>query len=448
MFNLTDYEWPENYGNPSWFVNDRFGLFIHFGLFSVAARHEWVMTLEQMSKEEYNKYFNNFNPDLLDAKKLAKIARECGFKYAVLTAKHHEGFALWDTKLSEYKITNTHFKRDIVREYIDAFRNEGLKIGLYFSLIDWYNSDFVVDGYHPQRNNQEYIKSNNGNMKNYVEFMHGQVRELLTNYGIIDYLWFDFSYSQRDWGTSVGKGKEDWKSEKLEKMIFELQPNIILNDRLGLDRGVGTPEQYQRNSRDEINGKKLIWEACQTLNNSWGYDRDNLNWKSSEMVIKLLIDTVSKGGNMLLNIAPNGRGEIDDKTDSILKDITNWIKLHKKSIYGCSESNYIPPQDARFTQNGNRLYLHLFSWPYRTVLINGLGGQVEYVQLLNDHSEIKYIEKEGLSGKRKSHKDLNIEITEVHIKDKFNENALLLNLPVQKPDVIVPVIEFILKDKK
>lgn len=441
----TKYEWPENYGNPEWFLQDRFGLFIHFGLFSVAARHEWVMTLEQIGAEGYKKYFDNFNPDLFDARAWARKAKAAGFKYAVLTAKHHEGFALWDTGLSDYKITNTSFGRDLVQEYIEAFREEGLQVGLYFSLLDWHQSDFLVDGYHPERNNREYVESHPGNMDKYTKFMHGQVKELLTNYGKIDYIWFDFSYANRDWGDSTGKGKDDWKSEELEKMILSLQPDIIINDRLDLGRGVGTPEQYQRNAKMEAGQKQLVWEACQTLNGSWGYDRDNLDWKSSEMVVKLLVDTVSKGGNLLLNIGPNARGEWDGRTKQIIGEVGEWMRLHNKAIYNCGTSEFQPPVDARFTQNGKHLYLHLFSWPYRTLLIEKLGGKVAYAQLLNDSSEIKYIQDEGLTGQRKSHKDLNAEITEIHIKDKFADNSLMVTLPVQKPEVLVPVIEFILK---
>lgn len=443
---IKNFEWPDDYGNPEWFMEDRFGLFIHFGLFSAAARHEWVMTLEQIGLDGYQKYFDNFNPDLLDAREWARKAKAAGFKYAVLTAKHHEGFALWDTGLSDYKITNTAYGRDLVKEYVEAFRAEGLQVGLYFSLIDWNHPDFLVDGYHPERNNKEYIQNHPGDMDSYTEFMHGQVRELLTNYGKIDYLWFDFSYANRDWGDSVGKGKADWKSEELEKMILSLQPDIILNDRLDLGRGVGTPEQYQRNAKMESGKKQLVWEACQTLNGSWGYDRDNLDWKTPEMVTKLLIDTVSKGGNMLLNIGPNARGEWDAKTEDILGQVSGWMRLHGRAIYGCGASEYDAPADARFTQNGNHLYLHLFSWPYRTLLIEKLGGKVAYAQLVNDNSEIKYIQDEGLSGKRKSHKDLNAEVTEIHIKDKFADNSLMVTLPVQRPDVLVPVIEFILKD--
>ncbi|WP_333813819.1 alpha-L-fucosidase [Muricomes intestini] len=164
------------------------------------------------------------------------------------------------------------------------------------------------------------------------------------------------------------------------------------------------------------------------------------------MVAKLLIDTVSKGGNMLLNIGPNGRGEWDAKTGEIIEKMGEWMRLHGTSIYGCGSSEFEAPADARFTQKGNHLYLHLFSWPYRTLLIDKLGGRVSYARLLNDSSEIKYIQGEGLMGIRKSHKNLNDEVTEIHIKDKFDDNALLVTLPVQRPDVLVPVIEFILKD--
>lgn len=441
----THLDWPDTYGDPGWFIHDRFGLFIHFGLFSAAARHEWVMTLEQINKEDYRKYFDYFNPDLLDMRQWAKKAREAGFTYAVLTTKHHEGFALWDSALTDYKVTNTPCGRDLVREFVDAFRAEGLQIGFYFSLIDWYHPAFTVDGYHPMRNDDAYIRSHPGDMAAYTEFMHGQVKELLTGYGKIDYLWFDFSYENRDWGKSVGKGSADWRSKELEQLILSLQPDIIINDRLGLGRGVKTPEQYQRHARMEDGQKKLVWEACQTLNGSWGYDRDNLDWKPADMLIRLLTDTVSKGGNLLLNIGPDGRGQIDAPTTARLDSIGEWMRLHKDAIIGCSESQFIAPTDTRFTQNGKHLYLHLFAWPYRTLVLEGLGGKVAYARFLHDHSEIRFIEAEGLSGRRKSHTDLNQEVTEIHIKDKFADDTLMLTLPVQRPDVLTPVIELILK---
>ncbi|WP_338788013.1 alpha-L-fucosidase [Metabacillus sp. FJAT-53654] len=183
--NEKKYEnWPSQYGNPEWFIHDRFGLFIHFGLYSPAARHEWVMTHEKTHPNTYRKYFNHFEPDLLNAKEWAHAAKQAGMKYFVITTKHHEGFALWDTKLSEYKVTNTPIKRDLLREIIDAFSEEGLKVGLYHSLIDWYHPEFTIDGLHPQRDDEDFKKENTDrNMDKYVEFMHGQVRELLTDYG-------------------------------------------------------------------------------------------------------------------------------------------------------------------------------------------------------------------------------------------------------------------------
>lgn len=444
---VREIDWPNNYGDPEWFVHDRFGLFIHFGLYSVAARHEWGMTLEEQSLAEYQKYFEVFEPDLLKPEEWAKKAKDIGFKYVVITVKHHDGFALWDTAFSEYNITNTPYGKDLLSELVSAFKNEGIRIGFYYSLLDWQRADFLVDGYHPERNNLEYIEAHPGNMLTYQQFMKDQITELLTNYGEIDYLWFDFSYPSRDWGNSVGKGRDDWDSENLEKLILTLQPQIIINDRLDLHRGVGTPEQYQRSGGMEKNGKELIWESCQTLNGSWGYDRNNLDWKSSETIIKLLVDNVSKNGNMLLNVGPNGRGEWDKTSLDILNGVQTWMNYHSQAIYGCGSSPYKAPLDCRFTQKGNRLYLHLFSWPYRTVLLDGLGGKIQFVRLLSDGSEIQFKDSKTITGIRPSYKDLRKEITEVNIKESLDPASLVLNLPIQKPFENVPVIELILKEE-
>lgn len=441
------FDWPENYGDPTWFIKDRFGLFLHFGLYSVSARHEWGMTLEEQSVEEYAKYYETFNPDLLDAEEWAKKAKKIGFKYVVITTKHHDGFALWDTKQSGYKVTNTPYKRDIITELVKAFRKEGIKIGFYYSLLDWHHKDFLVDGYHPERNNEQYIKSNPGDMNRYRVFMKEQITELLTDYGKIDYFWFDFSYGSRDWGNSIGKGKDDWVSEELEELILKLQPEILINDRLGLNRGVGTPEQYQRDSGMHKNGKRLVWESCQTLNGSWGYHRDNLDFKTSETLIKILVDNVSKDGNVLLNVGPNGRGEWDNNSLKSLKGIQEWLRLHYPSIYDCGSSEYKAPVDCRYTQNGNKLYLHFFSWPYRTVLLKGLGSKIKFARLLNDGSEIRFKDSNTITGIRPSYKDLNKEITEINIKESLDPTAVVLNLPIQKPTRDVPVIEILLKDE-
>ncbi|CAM3901874.1 alpha-L-fucosidase [Lederbergia lenta] len=426
--------WPSNYGNPEWLLHDRFGLFIHWGLYSNAARHEWVMKHEKIHPDKYKKYFKYFNPDLYNPKDWARAAKNAGMKYFVITTKHHEGFALWDSKLTNYKVTNTPAKRDLLLEMVNAFREEGLKVGFYHSLIDWHHPEFPIDGVHPQSDDEEYKKEAlNRDMKNYAEYLHGQVRELLTDYGKIDYLWFDFSYANRNWGWSTGKGKNDWQSEKLEKMILDLQPDIILNDRLDLGRGVVTPEQYQPREAMTEDGEPVIWEACQTLNGSWGYDRDNLDYKSGDMLIKMLIDSVSKGGNLLLNVGPNGRGEMDQRSLNSLSEIGEWMRVNARSIYGAKNSEYTAPIDCRYTQKGNSLYLHIFSWPFKHIHLDGLAGKIDYAQMLHDGSEIFYKEHDP----DKEH---------THMSTTIRPGSVILELPVQKPNIIVPVVEVFLKN--
>jgi alpha-L-fucosidase len=413
-------------GDTSWFVRDRFGLFIHWGIYALPARHEWVKNREKLTDEHYQRYFDHFDPDLYDPTAWARAAKAAGMRYAVLTTKHHDGFCLWDSALTDYKATNTPAKRDLVRAYVDAFRAEGLKIGFYHSLIDWHHPEFPVDGLHPQRDDLAFReRAANRDVRKYAEYLHGQVRELLTNYGKIDVLWMDFSYSGRDWGWSAGKGKDDWQSESLVAMVRELQPGILINNRSEMPGDFHTPEQVQPRGWVQVDGKPVVWEACQTLNGSWGYDRDNLDWKPPSLLLHMLIDAISKGGNMLLNVGPTGRGEFDPRALATLQALGDWMRLHGRAIYGATQSAFIPPPDCRFTQRGDRLYLHLFTWPFKHIFLDGLAGRVAYAQLLNDASEVKMSEQplpEGGDGAR----------------------TLRLELPVQQPDVLVPVVELFL----
>lgn len=420
--------------NLDWFLHDRFGLFVHWGLYALPARHEWVRNREKISNEDYQKYFDHFDPDLYDPRVWAEEARNAGMRYAVLTSKHHEGFCLWDSSLTDYKAPNTPAGRDVLRPWVDSFREAGFKIGFYHSLLDWHHPDFPIDGLHPMRDDVAFReREKDRDVRKYTEYLHGQTRELLTQYGKIDIMWFDFSYAKQDWGWSKGKGKEAWQSEKLLNMVRTLQPGIIVNDRLDLGTGdVKTPEEYQPRGWMESGGRKVVWEACQTLNGSWGYDRDNLNWKPVVMLVRMLIDNVSKGGNLLLNVGPTARGEFDARAIATLRGIGQWMRLHSRSIYGCTASQFTPPPDCRFTQNGNRLYLHVFSWPFRHIHLDGLAGRVEYAQLLNDGSEIKMVEIDP-------HQESQ------NISMQGTAGTLTLELPVQKPDVTVPVIELFLK---
>jgi alpha-L-fucosidase len=422
-------------GDTSWFVHDRFGMFIHWGLYALAARHEWVKNRERLTDEDYQPYFDHFNPDLYDPEAWAAAARDAGMKYVVLTSKHHEGFCLWDTQQTDYKATTTPYGRDLIKPFAEAFRNVGLRVGFYYSLLDWHHPDFPIDGVHPLRDREDVAQLNQGrDIHKYAAYMRAQVRELLTNYGQIDIIWYDFSYPGLNYRGLPGKGHTDWESEQLLQLTRELQPNIIINNRLDLPReqaDVHTPEQVQPREWVHVDGKPVVWEACQTFSGSWGYHRDETTWKSPQQLIEMLINTVATGGNLLMNVGPTGRGTFDHRALDALQVYTEWMRLHNRAIYGCTQSEFNAPSGCRLTQNGNRLYLHIFDWPFRHVYVDGLVGKVEYAQLLNDASEIKMIGPTRSTG---------------HIHPDVPEGSLLLELPVVKPNVVVPVVELFLKD--
>jgi len=412
-----------------WWTEARFGMFIHWGLYALPARHEWVKNRERLTNEQYQKYFELFDPDLYNPKEWAKMAKDAGMKYVVLTAKHHEGFCLFDSKYTDYKSTNTPCGKDLIKEYVDAFRAEGLKVGFYYSLIDWHHPDYTIDSRHPQRQESDtaYERLNRGkDMNRYREYMKNQVRELLTNYGEISIIWFDYSFPGKN-----GKGRDDWDSENLLKLARSLQPGIIIDDRLDLKDVEGgwdftTPEQYKVEIWPEYNGKRVPWETCQTFSGSWGYYRDETSWKSPAQLLELLIESVSKGGNLLLNVGPTARGAFDYRARERLKAMGDWMSVNSRSIYGCTEapSDFPVPPNCLLTYNPvtKRLYVHLLAYPLNRLTINNIADKVKYVQFLHDASEIRMT-----TGRNDA------------------ANDLILSLPVQKPPVEIPVLEVYLK---
>ncbi len=420
-------------GNSDWFRHDRFGMFIHWGLYSLPARHEWVKSNEQIPTEVYDKYFRHFDPDLYDPRAWAKAAREAGMKYFVITTKHHEGFCLWDTKYTDYKVTNTPYGRDVLRPMVEAFREEGLRVGFYHSLLDWHHPDYTVDACHPMRSNADYIaRDSERDMERYVEYLYHQTEELMTQFGKIDILWYDFSVAPSE--RFAGKGRDVWHSEELLKLIRGWQPDILINDRLQIDQDIKTPEQYQPRSWMTVGGKPVVWEACQTFSGSWGYNRDEDSWKSVDMLLRMLADSVSKGGNLLLNVGPTGRGEFDGRARERLAGIGEWMHYNSRSIYGCTAAptEFRCPEDCRMTYNPqtNRLYLHVFSWPFRHIHLDGFAGRVEYAQLLADASEIRFREGTGTEG--------------VCTDWDGGRGTVTLELPIRQPSPL-PVIEIFLK---
>lgn len=419
----------------AWWTHDRFGMFVHWGLYSMAARHEWVKMRERMNNESYQKYFDHFNPDLYNPAEWARKAKEAGMKYVVLTAKHHEGFCLFDSQFTDYKATNAPIGRDLIKEYVEALRAEGLKVGFYYSLIDWHHPHYTVDRIHPQRagSDKEYKSLNKDrDMNIYREYLHNQVRELMTNYEKIDILWLDYSFPGKH-----GKDHEDWDSEKLMNMVRSLQPGIIINDRLDLKDVPGgwdftTPEQFKVSKWPTVNGEKVPWETCQTFSGSWGYFRDEHTWKNTRQLLVLLIESVSKGGNLLLNVGPTGRGNFDDRANKALASMGEWMKINSRSIYGCTQApeEFEVPDNCLLTYNPDkhRLYIHLLEYPLQNFRMPGYSGKVEYAQFLHDASEIRFSQPVGHWA-----------------REELPEGDLNVVLPVTKPNVEIPVIELFLK---
>lgn len=321
-------------------------------------------------------------------------------KYAVLTAKHHDGFCLYDSKLTDFKATNTKAGRDLVAEYLDAFRAEGIKVGLYYSIIDWHHPDYphYGDKIHPLRN-CEAEKDVERDFDRYLEYMHGQVKELCTQYGKIDVMWFDFSYDEMT--------GEKWKATELVNMIRSYQPDVIIDNRLEVSgEGFGSlatdepnvysgdfvsPEQIipPHGLKDEA-GRNLVWEACITMNDNWGYCAKDKNFKPASMIIKKLVECVSKGGNMLLNVGPDAKGNIPEESLKILEEIGKWMKKNGNSIYGCKGSDLPKPENGRITQKGNKLYYHIMENSIGSVPLYGVSrDEIQKVRLLSDGSELK-----------------------------------------------------------
>ena len=315
-------------------------------------------------------------------------------KYFVITTKHHEGFCLWDSKYTDYKSTNTPYGKDILTPMVDAFRSKGLRTGFYHSLLDWHHPDYTVDECHPMRDNAEYIaKDPERHLERYVEYLHNQTEELLRKYDPVDIIWFDFSVGGSN--RFPGKGKNEWHSEEFIKMIRSINPKIMIDDRLQIDQDIKTPEQYMPDEWVKVNGVPVVWEGCHTFSGSWGYYRDEQSWKSVDQLLKMLIDSVSMGGNLLLNVGPTGRGEFDERAYDRLRGIGKWMKRHSRSIYGCTQAplEFECPKDCRLTYNPEtqRLYVHMYSWPFGKLRLTGeLAEHVEYIQILSDASELQF----------------------------------------------------------
>ncbi len=353
-----------------WWQEAHFGMFIHWGLYSLIGRQEWTMEMEGVPISQYELLAKHFNPRPGAAREWAKLAKRAGQKYMVLTSKHHDGFCLFDTKLTDYCAPKQAAGRDLVREFVDAARAEGLRVGLYYSLMDWHHPDGARCATDPEAR------------RRFVDYTHGLIRELLTNYGKIDILWYD---------VSLPLTPEQWESERMNRMVFELQPDILVNNRNGLEGDFSTPEQK---IQSEKSGR--AWESCMTLNDSWGYSAADDGWKSARTVLTNLINCAKEGGNYLLNIGPEPDGTVPEASSRILGEVGRWLETNGRAIFGTDPGSFGWGNYASYTRRGNTLYMHVYRWPGPTpaqswlpfyqpgvvVAIGGLNAKVKSARLL------------------------------------------------------------------
>ncbi len=356
-----------------WWRDARFGMFVHWGLYAVPAGTyqgrrvdgigEWIMNSAHIPVAEYEKFAGQFNPVGFNADEWVRTARNAGMKYIVITSKHHEGFSLWDSKVTDYDIMDaTPFKRDILAELAKACKKYKVKLCFYYSIMDWHHPDAQAPFY-PNYND---TSKSNPNFSRYVEtYMKPQLAELINNYGPLGVLWFDGEWI-KDWTEPQGKALYAW--------LRELQPDLIINNRVGKGRqgmeglnksddeyagDFGTPEQ-----QIPATGLPGVdWETCMTMNDTWGFKSYDDNWKSSEDLIRKLADIASKGGNFLLNVGPTPEGLIPQPSVDRLEAMGKWMAVNSESIYGTTASPIGMPDWGRCTAKDDKLYLHVFNWP-------------------------------------------------------------------------------------
>lgn len=346
-----------------WWREARFGMFIHWGLYTVYGRHEWVMENEGIPVAEYEQAAKRFNPEPHAARAWAKLAKQAGMKYMVMTTKHHEGFCLFDSKLTNYSAPKTACGRDLVREYVDAARAEGMRVGFYYSLMDWHHPDGALSA------------TDENARRRFVDYIHGQVEELCTNYGKVDILWYDVNWPLKPDG---------WEAIKMNTMVRKLQPDILINNRTGIPEDFTTPEQTIRASVEP-------WESCMTMNDSWGYQKADDNWKSPKNIVRNLIRCTRDNGNYLLNIGPRPDGSVPPESVSILTQVGRWMDTHAPLIHAPVDVCGVKRgQFSDFIERGNKLYIMIQFWPGSEVSIGGLKTKAVSARLYGSPTPVKF----------------------------------------------------------
>ena len=348
-----------------WWREAKFGMFIHWGLYSILGREAWAMGDEDIPVAEYEQLAREFQPPLNVARSWARLAREAGMRYMVMTVKHHEGFCLFDSKLTDYCASKQGPGRDLVKEYVEAARAENLRVGIYYSLMDWHHPDW------------RHAKDDPAARKRFVEYTHGQIRELMSNYGKVDILWYDMP---------VPLDAAAWRSAEMNDMVLKLQPDIIINNRNLLPGDFATPEQSTQAAKGD-------WESCMTINDSWGYLSGDNNWKSAQQLVQNLVECARDGGNYLLDIGPKADGSVSEQSVSRLKVIGKWLQRNGDAVYATQKCHFPHGNIGVFTRRGNTLYIIIYFWPGNTMVVGGVKFKVKSARFLATTRPVTFAQK-------------------------------------------------------
>ena len=388
----------ENLEARKWFSDAKFGLFIHWGVYSILGDGEWVMNNQNISIEEYEKLPSFFNPIEYNPREWVKTAKSAGMKYITITSRHHDGFSMFDTKANNYDIIDSSpYKRDILKMLAEECRKEGIKLFFYYSLLDWHNDDYFPRG----RTGNDIPGRNEGNWENYIEFMKIQLTELLSNYGDIGGIWLDGHWDQKEWdGEKFGKLKVDWHYDELYSLIHELQPHALIGNNHHI--GVIDGEDFQMFEKDLPGGNTTGWgtpedqigdlplEVCETINGSWGFNLKDRKHKSTKELIHYLIKSAGYGSNFLLNVGPMPNGKIQPRHISTLEKIGNWMGVYGETIYGTSRGPISPNDSIVSTQKDGVVFLHLLNIKGEELELNNFNAKIKTLYNFINEEKIHY----------------------------------------------------------
>lgn len=387
---------PENIEAREWFSDAKFGLFIHWGPFSIPGDGEWVMNNRNITVKNYTRLMNFFNPIDFDASAWVKMAKDAGMQYITLITRHHDGFSMWDTKYSDFNIMHSPYRKDIVKMMADECHRQGIKLFLYYSLLDWRRDDY---SWSTGRTGKGTGRTVQGRWENYIQFMKDQLTELLTNYGEIGGIWFDGYWDQTaPEGAADRTPRIDWHLNEIYALIHHLQPQCLVGNNHHLSPLPG--EDFQMFEQDlpgenksglsyQAPSNQVPMETCATINNSWGFNLTDTTYKSPEQLIHYLVKASGYGANLLLNIGPMPNGDIQPEFKDRLAYMGKWLQTYSESIYG-TKGGYLRPKDwGCLTQKDNRIFVHLLKKPSGNIVLENFPyKKITAASLLKDGSKI------------------------------------------------------------